>query len=50
MWWQFLTSSGVAMATFCYECVAEWKSEETCIFADIGLILLKFGTGYIFGV
>ena len=23
------------MATFCYECVAEWKSEETCIFGRI---------------
>ena len=33
------------MATFGYECIAEWKSEETCI----GLILLKFATGDIFG-
>ena len=26
---------GAAMATFCYECVVEQKSEETCIFARI---------------
>ena len=28
-------SSGVAIATFCYERVAEWKSEETYIFGTI---------------
>ena len=32
------------MATFCYECVVEYKNEETLhICHIIGLILLKFG-------
>ena len=35
IWWQFSQSSGVAMATFCYECFVQWKSEETCIFGMI---------------
>ena len=34
-WWKFSLTSGAAMATFRYECVAEYKSEETCIFARI---------------
>ena len=29
------------MATFCYECVAEWKSEETCIFGRYWLDLAE---------
>ena len=34
-WWQFSLIVGVAMATFCFDCVVGQKSEETCIFARV---------------